>query len=211
MLKITKQLIGEYEVNSINARDVWKAIESKQQFGNWIKNRLETYGFEEELDYVRVVTMSNSERNLNFNKNIKVGNDSNSKRNLNFDKNIKGCENVSLSDLKDNSNIIIFKKNQKLQGKQTEYIVSLDMAKELAMLEGNKNGREVRKYLIEFERQASIEIKILKEQIQSLRESSRISKDLIRVLTKKVRPYEIREKISELEEELEELKQQGYY
>lgn len=197
MLKITKQLIGEYEVNSINARDVWEAVKSKQQFSDWIKNRLETYGFEEGLDYVRIATISNSETNLRFHK-LKI------EKNLNIDT-------VLLNDIKDKDNITILKKNQKLQGKQTEYILTLDMAKEFAMLEGNEIGREVRKYLIEFERQASIEIKILKEQIQSLRESSRISKDLIRVLTKKVRPYEIREKISELEEELEELKQQGYY
>ena len=37
-------------------------------------------------------------------------------------------------------------------GNSKDFVVTLDMAKELAMLENNPKGKETRKYFIEFER-----------------------------------------------------------
>ena len=33
--------IGQEVVNTVNARDLHKALESKQDFSNWVKRRLE--------------------------------------------------------------------------------------------------------------------------------------------------------------------------
>lgn len=44
-------------IPTVNARDVHKALESHKQFGNWIKNRIERFGFIEGKDFT-VVTQS---------------------------------------------------------------------------------------------------------------------------------------------------------
>lgn len=41
LIKIEKQIINNEKVNSVNARDLWVALESKQDFSTWIKARLE--------------------------------------------------------------------------------------------------------------------------------------------------------------------------
>lgn len=52
-----------------------------------------------------------------------------------------------------------------------EYIVTLDMAKELSMLENNAKGKETRKYFINFERQANKVINSQSSQIALLQET----------------------------------------
>lgn len=100
LVKITTITINHETVNAVNARDLWKFLGSKRQFGNWIKDRLE--GFIEGQDYVS-------------NKNVK---------------------------------------NLPAGGRpETEYIISLDTAKHIAMLERNEQGRKVRQYFIEIEKQ----------------------------------------------------------
>ena len=49
-----------------------------------------------------------------------------------------------------------------------DYIVVLDMAKELAMLENNPKGKETRKYFIEFEKQGKTLINQQSQEIQLL-------------------------------------------
>ncbi|MFJ1323230.1 antA/AntB antirepressor family protein [Capnocytophaga canis] len=47
LIKITEQK-GQ---KVVSARELHKFIDSKQEFANWIKNRIEKYGFEEGADY----------------------------------------------------------------------------------------------------------------------------------------------------------------
>lgn len=88
---------------AVNARELHQKLGSKQQFANWIRNRIEKYGFVENQDF------------CSFNKVIK--------REI-------GATTV------------------------TEYVLSLDMAKELCMVENNEKGRMIRKYFIEVEKKA---------------------------------------------------------
>lgn len=48
-LNITNAVINGEEQPAVNARELWKALQSKQEFSKWIKDRLAD--FEEELDY----------------------------------------------------------------------------------------------------------------------------------------------------------------
>lgn len=86
-----------------NARDLHATLESGQEFANWIKNRIEQYGFTEGEDYL-----------------IKLSNRSDG----------RGGK------------------------RRTDYHLTLDMAKELAMVENNDKGRMVRRYFIEVEKKA---------------------------------------------------------
>jgi len=51
LIKIDKQIIGTDEVNSVNARDLYKQLEIKQEFANWIKTQINTLGLEENIDF----------------------------------------------------------------------------------------------------------------------------------------------------------------
>lgn len=54
-------------------------------------------------------------------------------------------------------------------GKKTEYYISLEMAKELAMVESNEKGKIARKYFIECERQLKAVFQIPKTYSEALR------------------------------------------
>ncbi len=88
----------------IDARELHGALQSKRQFANWIKQRIEHYKFKENQDF------------FTFNKFVK--------RN----------------------------QNDNLGNKSKEYYITIDMAKELCMIENNEIGRKIRKYFIEIEK-----------------------------------------------------------
>ena len=98
LIKIIPAAIGDEEINAVNARDLWRCLKSKRQFGNWIRDRIREYGFEEGKDFLINLLKSHGRP------------------------------------LKD-------------------YIISLDMAKELAMVENNEQGCKIRQYFIEVEKQ----------------------------------------------------------
>ena len=95
-LNIAQSEIGNEVVDSINARDLHIQLWSKQKFSDWIKNRIETYHFEEWLDFHKIMKPQ--------------------------------------------------------QNNKIDYILTLDTAKEIAMVENNEAGKQIRKYLIEVEK-----------------------------------------------------------
>lgn len=92
----------------VNARDLHQFLESKQHFANWIKNRINEYGFTQDVDFLGVNTVMSTEAGF-------------------------------------------FGRREKTV---TDYHLSLDMAKELCMVERNDKGRQARRYFIEMEKQA---------------------------------------------------------
>lgn len=49
-INVTSAVINGYQQPAVNARELWEKLESKQQFADWIKNRLAD--FSEGLDYL---------------------------------------------------------------------------------------------------------------------------------------------------------------
>lgn len=88
----------------IDARELHHALQSKRQFANWIKQRIEHYKFNENQDF------------FTFNKFVKRD------------------------------------QNDNLGNKSKEYYITIDMAKELCMIENNEIGRKIRRYFIEIEK-----------------------------------------------------------
>lgn len=83
---------------AVNARDLHSFLESRQQFSDWIKGRINQYGFVENQDF-QILASENYEASW-------------------------GGSN------------------------KVEYALSIDMAKELSMVERNERGKEARRYFI---------------------------------------------------------------
>ncbi|NUW28971.1 antA/AntB antirepressor family protein [Aliarcobacter butzleri] len=102
LIPITKNEIGNTQLNSVNAREIHSYLEVKTKFNDWIRRAISKYDFKENVDFIAIT-----------------------------------------------------QKRVTAQGNSTEqkdYIVTLDMAKELAMLENNLKGKETRKYFIACEK-----------------------------------------------------------
>lgn len=54
IVKVTSEKINGESVKTVNARDLYEFLGGSQQFADWIKNRIEKYGFEDGSDYVRL-------------------------------------------------------------------------------------------------------------------------------------------------------------
>ena len=216
LIKIFTHSIGGHKVNAVNARDVWETVGSKQRFSDWIKDRLEFY--DEGFDYIRILSIPES--NLNLHKNMKVEND-------------------ILSNLENSENYTIIDKDKKFSGKKSDYIITLQTAKEFALMERNEKGKEMRRYLIEFEEKGKIELKKLRAEIKKLRleietlkeEITRLtarikvlnesvnlleqleasSKNTIKIYESMLRAKTIDDEIKELENIKQKLKDEGYY
>ena len=89
---------------AVSARELHQFLENKRQFADWIKQRIDQYGFVENQDFEVI---------------------------HNFVKKPEGGRPT------------------------TEYALSINMAKELSMVENNENGRMARKYFIECEKKAN--------------------------------------------------------
>ena len=101
---VNRPVAGQAQ-QTVNARELHAFLESKQEFSNWIKNRIEDYGFLDGVDFL-----------------------------------------TNLS---------------KTQGRpRIDYFLSLDMAKELSMVERNAKGKQARQYFIDCEKRLSGSLKI---------------------------------------------------
>lgn len=107
-LPVTSGNIGNIPQLTVDARALHKALGAKRDFSNWIKARIEKYGFVEGEDFEKSSMISNSPNLANGN--------------------FKGLRTP------------------------IEYRLTVNMGKELAMVENNERGRMVRRYFIECER-----------------------------------------------------------
>ena len=95
----------------VNARDLHEALQAQRDFSNWVKDRIEKYGFIEGEDFFKQTDFCSPN--------------------------------------------LANKKNDGRGGhNKIDYLLTLDMAKELAMVENNEVGRNIRRYLIRVEKKA---------------------------------------------------------
>ena len=97
--------IGGREANIVSAKALHKALGVGRDFTNWIKVRIDQYGFIAGTDFIRVENLSTPKR-------------------------------------------ASAKTRQQIEH---DYLLSLDMAKEVAMVERNEQGRAIRRYFIQCE------------------------------------------------------------
>ena len=143
-LKLVK--FNDEEQQAVNARDLHKFLGSKQDFSTWIKARIQKYGFIENEDFI--VDKENTQIHDKINS---------PKRATATD---GGFEKATAKPLVKSAPQIYGTMDRAIPMgfSKIDYYISLDMAKELAMIENNKKGREVRKYFIQCE-------KLLKQKI----------------------------------------------
>lgn len=102
LVKTSSAIVGGEEQQTVNARELWKFLGSKRQFGNWMKDRIKEYGFIEGVDFT-------------------------------VNKIVNG--------------------HNKGRFTPVDYTITINMAKELAMIENNEKGKQARRYFIEVEKQ----------------------------------------------------------
>ncbi|MDP3362376.1 MAG: antA/AntB antirepressor family protein [Methylobacter sp.] len=103
LIPVIEGEIGGVKQPVVDARNLHAAVGSDQRFTDWMKSRIQEYGFVEGVDFLlhKIMKQKNGQR---------------------------GGHN------------------------KTDYMLSLDMAKEIAMVERNEAGRQARRYFIECER-----------------------------------------------------------
>ena len=127
LINIEQKSIGATHVQTVDARELHAFLDVRRDFTNWIKQRIAKYGFVENQDYVCVDGLSLSPNLANQ----------------------SSIENVLSADQG-----FDIRSNQGRGGdrRSIAYHVSLDMAKELSMVERTPKGKEARLYFIECER-----------------------------------------------------------
>lgn len=128
---VNRPVAGQAQ-QTVNARELHAFLENRDMFANWIKDRIEQYGFVENQDFVRY--LENSKKPLGGRPSM-------------------------------------------------EYALSLDMAKELSMVERNAKGKQARQYFIDCEKRLSGSLKVdfndplqAAKGSQCLRESAKLLK-----------------------------------
>lgn len=119
----------------INARDLHQQLSVNRDFSNWIKQRIESYGFVENEDFLCSPNLASGEN--------------------------KGLQRF-------------FNQTGRGGHNRKEYFLTLDMAKELALVENNPQGRKIRKQLIEIEKAMREEIPALLRKLEKQNQALRL-------------------------------------
>lgn len=103
LIPVVVRSVGSDAIATVNARELHNFLGVGKDFSNWIKDRIESFGFVENQDFV--------------------------------------CSPILVSEGRGGHN-------------RKDYFLSLDMAKELSMVERNEKGKQARLYFLECERRS---------------------------------------------------------
>lgn len=126
IIKIEPRAIGAAAVQTCNARDLHAFLGNGIRFNDWIKKRISDYGFQEGTDFVKMELPASQRLSGSINHAEDIAQ-----------------KNVAL----ESTGCVDFGQQGRI-----EYAITLDMAKELAMVERNEKGKQARRYFIECER-----------------------------------------------------------
>ena len=62
LISLNQSTINGELQQTVNARELHAFLQSKQEFANWIKNRIEQYGFVENQDFLTILSKSTGGR-----------------------------------------------------------------------------------------------------------------------------------------------------
>lgn len=126
---VNRPVAGQAQ-QTVNARELHAFLGNKMHFADWIKKRIVDYGFVENVDYVRVELAAGLAM-------AQTGGD--------------------FADILHSGKNDVLKTDTCNFGQQgrIEYALSLDMAKELSMVERNAKGKQARQYFIDCEKRIS--------------------------------------------------------
>lgn len=110
LIQVNSSTINNEVKQTVSARELHQFLEVATKFSDWIKRRIEEFGFVKEVDYV-----------------------------------------------------VLKNETQYNQTLTIEYALTLDMAKELSMVERNEKGKQARQYFIECERRAQNPLSVLSD------------------------------------------------
>jgi len=127
IIPIAERSIGAASIATVNARQLHAFLEVGKDFSTWIKDRIEQYSFIEGVDYVEVFP--------EIGENLQDGTPPSPGEGMR--------EGFTQNPVK-----------PKIGRPAKDYALSLDMAKELSMVERNDKGKQARRYFIACERQA---------------------------------------------------------
>lgn len=130
LIKVTDSKVGAGQAQTVNARELHAFLGSKVRFNDWIKKRIADFGFQDGFDFVRFELQAGMKMAENGGE---IGGVASSQKNVALQS--MGYESSG-------------------QQGRIEYAITLDMAKELAMVERNAKGKQARQYFIECERRA---------------------------------------------------------
>jgi phage anti-repressor protein len=130
LVPVTQSTVNGETVLAVNARDLHKFLENKQKFTTWIQKRIADYGFSEGSDFTR------------FDLSVAT------KMAETTGGGIAEIVNSQKSEALESTGCIEFGQQGRI-----EYAITIEMAKELAMVERNQKGKEARQYFIACEKQ----------------------------------------------------------
>ena len=53
-MRVEKKMVGDTEINAVDARELHEFLGSKYQFSNWIKSKIKKYNFKQGVDFVAI-------------------------------------------------------------------------------------------------------------------------------------------------------------
>lgn len=136
LIPIYRQLFKGQLTETVHARELHAFLESETEFYHWIKRRIKKYKFVQGQDY-DIIEPLEIESCTNFNR---------QKRRLKNDQ-LERAKAMHKKAIKEKHS----KAKEKRGAKGVEYILTINTAKELAMIENNEQGRLARHYFIKCE------------------------------------------------------------